>query len=273
MNRIGWLLPLVAAAAMAPETAVIAAGPMPGSGGNWVDLTHDFSTETLYWPTSSGFKLTQDFAGVTPQGYFYTANSFQAAEHGGTHIDAPAHFAQGHLTVDRIPLENLIGNAVVVDVSAKVQADADYQVQVADFEDWEGRYGRIPEGAILLINTGFHRRWPDAVRYLGTAEKGAGAIGKLHFPGLHPDAARWLTGSRRIKCVGLDTASIDYGQSPAFEAHRILYENNVPGLENVANLDRLPPTGAFIVALPMKIKDGSGGPARIVAWLPGGAAD
>jgi kynurenine formamidase len=156
----------------------------------------------------------------------------------------------------------------VVDVSSKALQDADYQITVADLKTWEERHGRIPKAAILLFHTGYSRHWPDATKYLGTAEKGVEAVAQLHFPGLHPDAARWLVTERAIKTVGLDTASIDYGQSTLFESHRILFEKNIPAFENVAALDQLPATGAYVIALPMKIKGGSGGPLRIVAWMP-----
>ncbi len=244
-----------------------AAADSPFTGGRWIDLTHDFSADTLYWPTAEKFALETEFHGQTPKGYFYAANRYRASEHGGTHIDAPIHFAEGHKTVDQLPIDQLIGAAVVVDVTAKAQKDADYQITVADLKTFEEEHGRIPNGAILLFHTGFARHWPDAKKYLGTDEKGPDAVAKLHFPGLHPDAARWLVAERAIKAVGLDTASIDYGQSTLFESHRILFENNLPAFENVAALDQLPATGAYVIALPMKIKGGSGGPLRIVAWV------
>ena len=106
------------------------------------------------------------------------------------------------------------------------------------------------------------------MKYLGTAERGPAAVPKLHFPGLHPDAARWLVANRRLKAIGIDTASIDYGQSTAFEAHRVLYAANIPAFENLTNLDRLPARGASIIALPMKIAGGSGAPLRAIAILP-----
>jgi kynurenine formamidase len=233
-----------------------------------VDLTHEFSTNTLYWPTAQPFALETEFHGLTDKGYFYAANRYRASEHGGTHLDAPIHFAEGRQSLDQLSLDQLTGPAVVVDVSDKAQQNVDYQVTVADLTAWESRHGRIPDGAILLLNTGFARHWPDAKKYLGTDEKGASAVAKLHFPGLHPDAARWLVAQRAIKAVGLDTASIDYGQSTLFESHRVLFAKDIPAFENVAGLDQLPPTGAYVVALPMKIKGGSGGPLRIVAFLP-----
>lgn len=235
--------------------------------GRWVDLTHEFSFETLYWPTADGFALEAEFKGMTPQGYFYSANRYRASEHGGTHLDSPIHFARDRKTVEQLPLDQLTGAAVVVDMSAKALKDADYQITAADLQAWEAKHGKIPTGAILLLNTGFSRHWPDARRYLGTGEKGPAAVAKLHFPGLHPDAARWLTTERSIKAIGLDTASIDYGQSKLFESHRILFEKNIPAFENVAALDQLPATGAYVVALPMKIKGGTGAPLRIVAWV------
>lgn len=233
-----------------------------------VDLSHVYDDRSVFWPTAQPFKLEQEADGMTPQGYYYAANRFAMSEHGGTHIDAPIHFAQGKNTVEAIPLEQLVGPAVVIDVSPTCQANADYLITVADFEEWEKAHGRIPSGSIVLLRTGFSRHWPDAARYLGTAERGEQAVPKLHFPGLHPDGAKWLVGNRSPKAVGLDTASIDYGQSKLYESHRVLMERNVPAFENLTNLDRLPPTGASIVALPMKIGGGSGGPLRAIAIVP-----
>jgi len=246
-------------------TSVAADGPF--AVGKWIDLTHDFSTNTLYWPTAKPFTLEVEFHAHTDKGYFYAANRYSASEHGGTHLDAPIHFAEKGKPLDQLTIDQLTGSAVVVDVSDQASQNADYLISTADLKAWESKHGQIPKGAIVLLNTGYARHWPDAKKYLGTEERGSNAVAKLHFPGLHPDAARWLTSERTIKAVGLDTASIDYGQSTHFETHRILSEKNIPAFENVAALDKLPPTGAFVVALPMKIKDGSGGPLRIVAWV------
>jgi kynurenine formamidase len=237
-------------------------------GGALVDLSHDYGDETVFWPTAESFKLEKVADGMTPQGYYYAANNFATSEHGGTHIDAPVHFAKGHKSVDQLPLDQLIGDAIVVDVTAACASQPDYRVTTGDFTAWEKAHGQIPDGAIVLLRTGYARFWPDAAKYLGTAERGEAAVAKLHFPGLHQDAAKWLTESRRIKAIGLDTASIDYGQSTLYESHRMLYEHDIPAFENLASLDRLPATGATIVALPMKIKGGSGAPLRAVAILP-----
>jgi len=235
----------------------------------WVDLSYDFSDKTLYWPTANTFKFDTAFNGVTPGGFYYEAYNYCAAEHGGTHLDAPSHFAKGKWSTDQIPLDRLTGESVVIDVSAKTIKDADYQINVADVEDWEKTNGKLTDDIIILFRTGYGSFYPDAKKYLGTDERGADAVAKLHFPGIHPDLSNWLVKNRKIKAVGVDVASVDYGQSKDFKTHQILYGQNIPGFENVANLDKLPVKGAFIIALPMKIKNGSGGPLRIVAILPG----
>jgi kynurenine formamidase len=245
------------------------AAPPSFPGGELVDLSHSYDASTIFWPTAEeGFKLQKVADGVTPAGYYYASNNFCSAEHGGTHLDAPIHFAQGHPSVERIPLNRLLGPALVIDVSAAVARNVDYLVTTSDFEQFEKEHGQIPADAIVLLRTGFSRFWPDAARYLGTAERGDQAVTKLHFPGLHPDAAKWIVANRPIKAIGIDTASIDFGQSTLFESHRALYEHDIPAFENLTNLDRLPITGAQVIALPMKIGGGSGAPLRAVAILP-----
>ncbi len=238
------------------------------SGCRIIDLTHSYSSETIYWPTEDGFKFEKEFDGMTDKGYYYAANKFCTAEHGGTHMDAPIHFSKNGMTVDQIPLDNLVGPGVVVDVSEKTKNNPDYQVGIGDFEDWEKTNNHMPDGSIILLCTGHARFWPDPIKYTGTDKKGLDAITDLHFPGLHPHAASWLVKHKKIAAVGLDTPSIDYGQSKMFETHRILCQNNIVAFENVSNLDLLPKTGTTIIALPMKIKGGSGAPLRLVAIIP-----
>ncbi len=238
--------------------------------GTWVDLSYSFSDETIYWPTSEPFKLDVVFAGKTDAGFYYAANQFCTAEHGGTHIDSPIHFAEGRKTVDQLSLDQLIAPAVVIDVSEKALADRDYQISVDDLTAWENQNGKIPDGCIVLLRTGYGQFWPDRVKYMGTDKRGQEAVPELHFPGLHPDAAKWLTENRNINAIGIDTPSIDYGQSTQFESHQILFDKNIPAFENVANLDQVPQTGAWIFAFPMKIKGGTGGPLRIAAFIPAG---
>jgi kynurenine formamidase len=236
--------------------------------GTIVDLSHAFDEDTVYWPTAEGFHLKVVAQGDTEGGYYYAANEFSTAEHGGTHIDAPIHFHRDRWTVDTIPLDRLIGPGVVVDVTAACRQDRDHRVTVEDLLGWEDEHGPLPEGAIVLLRTGFGAFWPDRERYMGTSERGEEAVPKLHFPGLHADAAHWLATQRDVRAVGLDTPSIDHGPSTDFASHVTLFGANIPAFENVANLDKLPPRGFSIVALPMKIRGGSGGPLRIVALLP-----
>jgi kynurenine formamidase len=248
----------------AKSAAPVAAFPP----GRLVDLSHTYDSTTVFWPTAETFRLDVVADGMTPGGYYYAANNFFSSEHGGTHLDAPVHFAEGKQTVDQVPLERLVGIAYVVDVTDRASANADHQVTVDDIANAESAHGPIPRDAIVLLRTGFSSRWPDAARYLGTAERGDAAVAKLHFPGLHPDAARWLVANRPIKAIGIDTASIDYGQSTGFESHRVLYAENVPAFENLTGLDALPATGSWVVALPMKIGGGSGAPLRAMAIVP-----
>lgn len=235
--------------------------------GTWVDLTYPFDSTTVYWPTAKPFRLEVVSAQRTAGGYYYAANNISAAEHGGTHLDAPVHFAEGKHTADQIPLGQLMGPAVVINVTRQADSSADYLVSAADLATWEAEHGEIPAGAIVLIRTGWGSRWPDRARYLGTTKTGPAAVPELHFPGLHLDAARVLV-RRKVHAVGIDTPSIDYGQSTTYGVHRRLFASNIPAFENVASLDRLPPSGAFVIGLPMKIGGGSGGPLRIVALLP-----
>ena len=233
-----------------------------------IDLTHAFGEQTIYWPTEKGFVLEKGQAGRTAKGYFYAANRFAAAEHGGTHLDAPIHFFEDRRTVDEIPLAQLAGEAVVIDVRDRCADHADYEIGIGDLRSWETRQRRQLVDVIVLFRTGYGARWPNRKEYLGTAATGPQAVTELHFPGLAPEAARWLVEQRQVKAVGIDTASIDFGQSTRFESHVRLCEHNVPIFENLADLDRLPDKPFAVVALPMKIAGGSGAPLRIVAVCP-----
>ncbi|WP_142601720.1 cyclase family protein [Solitalea koreensis] len=232
-----------------------------------IDLSYPFDSLTIFWPTETGFQLNTEFKGTTDKGYHYEANTFCSPEHGGTHMDAPAHFYANRPTVDKVPLESLIGNAIVIDVSNKCMDNRDYLVSIQDFMDWETKNGQIKTGTIILLKTGLGKYWPDRIKYMGTNERGKEAVKKLHFPGLDPKAATWLVDTRKIKAVGIDTPSIDFGQSTLFETHVILTEHMVPIFENVANMNLLPTKSFSIIALPMKIAGGSGAPLRIIALL------
>ena len=236
------------------------------SKGTWVDLTHEFGEDTIYWVNAEPFKREGSGA-ITDKGFFYAAGSYSAAEHGGTHIDAPIHFAEGKKSVDQIELSQLNAPGVKIDVSAKANADRDYLITVEDIKSWEGANGAIPEWSIILFYTGFSSKWPDKKAYLGTDQKGDVAVKDLHFPGLHPDAAKWLVENRKFKAVGIDTASIDFGQSTDFRSHVTLMTANIPAFENIANFEKIPAKGFHVIAMPMKIKNGSGAPLRIAAFI------
>lgn len=262
MRAITVLLVLLAGAACGPAPA-----PPPLYEREMVDLTWTLDDSAIAWPTSPGFRLETQFDGITEGGFYYLSHVFRGPEHGGTHIDAPVHFFQGGDTTDRIPLTRLIGPGVVIDVREPCAADRDHRVGRSDLDAWEAAHGRIPDGAIVLLHTGFGAYWPDRERYLGTAELGPEAVPKLHFPGLDPDAVQWLVDGRKIRAIGLDTASIDRGQSTDFASHVALFRRGVPAFENVAHLDELPARGFTVIALPARIGGGSGGPLRIVALL------
>ncbi|TGV00595.1 cyclase family protein [Flavivirga rizhaonensis] len=233
-----------------------------------IDLSHSYSDKTIYWVTSQEFKLDTVSKGQTDKGYFYSANNFCTAEHGGTHIDAPIHFVKDGQTVEEIPLENLIGNAVKIDIYSKAINNPDYLVSIEDLKAWEISQGtKIPDGSIVLLQTGFSKYYPDKIKYLGTDKRGKDAIKLLHFPGLSPEAAEWLVKNRNVKSIGIDTPSIDYGQSEYFKSHIILLKESIPVFENLTNLDKLPLSGFEIIALPMKIEGGTGAPLRIIAMV------
>jgi kynurenine formamidase len=269
--------PGAAAAGSAAERAAVSeqakpAGPAGPAvdleGYDLVDLTHTFDENTIYWPTSPhGFELEQLSYGKDESGRFYAANSFCAPEHGGTHLDAPIHFAEGQQTADTVPLDRLIGPAVVIDVSEQAAADADYLLTADDVTAWEAEHGEIPKGSIVLLYTGWGKKYADRAAYLGDDTPGDAT--NLHFPAYGEDAAELLVGARQAAVLGLDTASLDHGPSTDFKTHRVAAARNVPGLENLANLDRLPATGAWVIALPVKIGGGTGGPVRVVALVPG----
>ena len=260
---------LVAAACAAPPPEEAATPVTPDDIAAWrmIDLSHSYGGNTLYWPTDTrGFDLETLVEGETEAGYFYAAKQFATAEHGGTHLDAPVHFAEDGDDVASIPLDRLILPGVVIDVSEQAAADADYLVTAGDIGAWEEEHGPIPAGSAVLIRTGWPQRWPDALAYLG--DDTPGDASNLHFPGVGEDAARLLLEERDIGLLGIDTASVDYGQSTDFIVHQIGGAADVPNLENVADLSELPSTGFLLVALPMKIEGGTGAPVRIVALVP-----
>jgi kynurenine formamidase len=267
------LAALCAAPLVARQPAPVAATgsarpPLDLATATVIDLTHAYGSETLFWPSSPPEVFTSKvlFHGMTPGGFFYSSNSFCTPEHGGTHLDAPIHFGEGRWTAAEVPVQRLVAPAVVIDVSAQATADRDYRLREADVTAWEARHGTIPAGAVVLLRTGWSARWPDRERYFGSPSREDAS--DLHFPSFGAEAAELLL-SRGVAALGVDTASIDHGPSRDFPVHRLTAAANVVGLENLTALERLPERGAWIVALPMKITGGSGGPLRAVALVPG----
>jgi kynurenine formamidase len=225
-----------------------------------VDMTYAISGKLPTWPGDEHAFEAKTVATPEKDGYF--ARSFWMLEHFGTHLDAPAHFPPGKEFVDQIPVTHFFGPATVIDVREDVVKDADYRLTVARIQQWEAAHGKIPAGGVALLRTGWALRWPDQGRYRNTD-----ASGVMHFPGYSVETAKFLM-SRGVVGLGIDTLSIDYGPSKNFEVHRVDLPAGLFNLENVANLDQLPESGAFLIVAPIKLEGGSGGPVRIFGILP-----
>lgn len=225
-----------------------------------LDLSYAISDKLVPWPGDEKWFEAKVNASIEKNGYF--TRSFWMLEHYGTHLDAPAHFPPGKTTVDQIPVRQLFGPAVVLDVRAEGAKDADFQLPARRIEEWEKKNGRIPAGAIVLLRTGWASRWPDAQKY-----HNQDAQGKMHFPGFSLEAAKLLI-ERKVSGLGCDTMSIDYGASGDFAVHHLALGAGLYHLENLADLSGLPETGAFLVVAPIKLEGGSGGPVRVFALLP-----
>jgi kynurenine formamidase len=236
--------------------------------GKLLDMTYPYDEDTIYWPTAKGFELKKLDWGISAGGWWYASNEYSASEHGGTHADAPIHFAQNGRTMDQIPLQEWIGPAVKIDVSAKCESNRDYLLSVDDIENWENRYGKIPSGAWVIMYTGIDTKYyPDKLKVLGTDKSGAEALPELHFPGFSKESVQYLLQNANISGIAIDTPSIDCGQCAKFDVHQILFAADKLALENIANCDKLPSKGATLFVIPMLIKDGTGAPARVFAVL------
>jgi len=248
-----------------PAPEAVAAAPLSLSGATLVDLTHPLSPDSLYWPNGSAFEYEREIWGEREDGKWYAMGRYATPEHLGTHLDAPIHFAPGVWANAEIPVERFFGPAVVIDIADRAATDPDTTLSVADVEAWEATHGPVPEGAIVLVRTGWSTRWPDWNAYYGSDDPLDTTT--LHFPGFSPEAAAALV-ARAVHGVGIDTASIDPGNDTAFDAHRVFAAGQLYNLENLTNLEQLPESGAYLIALPIKIAGGSGGQARVIAVLP-----
>jgi kynurenine formamidase len=245
-----------AAAGAFPQLAGVATGET-----RVVDMTYEINGKLPAWPGDDRTFEAQVVATPEKDGYF--ARSFWTLEHYGTHMDAPLHFAPRGKALDQIPVSKFFGPAAVIDVRAESAQNPDYRLTTERVDKWEAAHGRIPAGAIVLLRTGWAARWPDQARY-----RNADAKGVMHFPGFSVDAANLLI-ARGVAGLGIDTLSIDYGASQNFEVHRVTLPAGLYHIENLANLDQLPEAGAFLIAAPIKLEGGSGGPCRVFALLPG----
>jgi len=237
--------------------------------GKILDMTYSFGNNSIYWPTGQSFQIEKMSWGINKQGFFYASNNYKANEHGGTHVDAPVHFSKNGKTIDKIPLTDWIGPAVKIDVTKQCEKNRDYLLKTDDIKKFERQYGKIPDNAWVIMYTGIGTKYyPNKKKVLGTEMKGAKAIAFLSFPGFSPDSIKFLLKNRNITGIAIDTPSIDYGKSKKFMVHRLLLGAGKLAIENIANLNKLPVTGATLYPIPMLIENGTGAPARIFAVLP-----
>ncbi len=225
-----------------------------------VDLAYALNDRLPKWPGDTRVFEAHTHATVEKNGYF--TRDFWMLEHYATHMDAPAHFPPGRETVDQLSPERLFGPAVVIDVAENVKDDVDYRLTVKRIERWERQHGRIPKNAIVLLRTGWSKRWPDEERY-----RNMGRGGNMRFPGYSVEAVKLLI-ERKVSGLGIDTMSVDYGRSKDFEVHKLSHGAGLYHLENLADLSDLPESGAYLVVAPIKLEGGSGGPVRVFALLP-----
>ncbi|MCZ6604697.1 MAG: cyclase family protein [Alphaproteobacteria bacterium] len=251
---------LLLSACASNEAPVVGSAQLirPFSAGAIIDLTHELHEDMPYWPGGVPFRMER----LVDYDQGYRLHKFEVGENTGTHVDAPAHFVEGNWAIDQIPLQRLIVPAVVIDIQDKVAADPDYQLMPPDIVAWESKYGRIPKNALVILNTGWHKRFGDAPTYVNMDDGGV-----MHFPGYHPRSAALLI-DRKIVGAGIDTLSLDNGPSKTFDFHRVMLEANKYQIENLANLDALPPTGATVFVGVLPVMGGSQAQARVVALLP-----
>jgi kynurenine formamidase len=239
------------------------------TNGKLLEMTYPYDENTIYWPTAKPFHLEKVSWQIGEGGWWYASNEFSASEHGGTHADAPIHFTENGRTIDQIPLEEWIGPAVKIDVTKKCEKNRDYLLSVHEIKRWEQQNGRIPDRAWVIMYTGIGTRYyPDKKKVLGTDKTGETALPELSFPGFSVESVKFLLANRNITGIAIDTPSIDCGKSTDFMVHRVLFASDKLALENIANLDRLPASGAILYVIPMLIKEGTGSPARVFAIIP-----
>jgi len=255
-RRTGAIAAGLAASAAAPASAQ---APVPRTFRSVVDLTHTMSPEFPTFFGVPGIEMQKQFD-IKKDGF--NLYWWRIIEHAGTHLDAPIHFSEAGATADALDVATLVVPLAVVDVAAKAEADADYVVSRDDLAAWEAKNGPLPDGCCVAMHSGWARHLGDAAKYTGKD-----AAGVFHFPGFAPDAAEWLIRERRVVGLAVDTLSLDHGPSKDFKTHYLWLPSGRWGLENVANLDRVPPAGATLVVGNAKVKNATGGPARLLALV------
>lgn len=224
-----------------------------------VDLTQPLDASTVMWPGAPA-PTAETLLTVAHDGFYNRKVSFM--EHSGTHFDAPCHMVEGTQSVDQIPAGRLVRPVAVIDISAATAGNPDATLSLEQVHAFEIRHGRIPDGAAVFLRTGWEEFNTDPARY-------AGAPGPLRFPGFGAEAARFLVAERRAIGLGIDTLGIDSGVATDFVVHRqISHPVGVWHLEGLTNLGQLPPLGAWVIVGVLKLVDGSGSPARVIALVP-----
>ena len=242
-------------AALVPGAA-LAQRPRRARGRRYQDLTHVFRAG---FPVYTGDEpARRTLVTVADDGFYSQAWSF--GEHSGTHMDAPGHFVTDGRRVAQLRPVELFAPAVVIDISQRVRNNPDAMVEPNDLRRFERRHGRIPKGAIVFMYSGWEKRLSDPAAF-----KNTGADGKFHFPGFGREALDVLLETRSIRGIGVDTLSLDVGASTTFDVHKRLLGADRYGLENVANLLKIPPRGADVVVGVIPWEEGSGGPCRLLA--------
>ena len=248
-----------AAATTFAAVSVDPAGAAPRKFKSVVDLTHALSADFPTFDGGPGIELQKRYE-FAKDGY--NLNWWRISEHAGTHLDAPIHFSTSGDTVERISADTLVVPLAVIDVIAKAAANSDYQVTRSDLMAWERRYGRLPDGCCVAMNSGWARHVADAAKFTGKDSAGV-----LHFPGFAGEATEWLMTQRKVVGLAVDTLSLDYGASKDFKSHLLWLPSGRWGLENVANLDKVPASGATLVVGLAKVTGATGGPARLIALV------
>ncbi len=245
-----------AATAALPPAAIAA----PRSFSSVVDLTHTMSAEFPTYFGTPGIEMQRQ-SEFKKDGY--NMYWWRILEHAGTHVDAPIHFSASGASAEKIPAESLVVPLAVIDVAEKAAREPDYLLSREDVAAWERAHGELPSGCCVAMHSGWARYLAaDPAKFTGRDVSGT-----CHFPGIAPDVAEWLMANRQVAGLAVDTLSLDNGRSADFKTHYQWLPSGRWGIENVANLDRVPPAGATLVVGLAKVKDATGGPARVMALV------